>query len=251
MVYFGEHNQPMLSQIHNNIIQNDQALDVLKEERTTPEIYYTALKYFARFTQFLTWPFAFLIFHSFFDLKINGKENLKTFSAPYIAISNHIAFYDSFLFILIFGTSFSKIPFRFMGVKKFRSLFLNTLSALWIIDIVYALFGVFVIEKGRGIEKNLEEAVRIIRNGGNVFIYPEGSIIKGGQIEQFKLGASVLAKKTKAPVVPVSMRISQIDRFSRRLTVNIGEVIDVDTNQSSEEITKRFRDVILNLHQKK
>lgn len=212
-----------------------------------PEVHYTVMKYFARLTQFLSWPIAFVYFNLFFKLKINGRKNLTNVSSPFIIISNHVASYDSFVFRIVLDAFTKKLPLRFMAVKNFKSWYLNLLSKLFIVDIIYVIYGVFVVIKGRGIEKNLEEAIRIIENGGNVVIYPEGSIVHSGEIEPFKLGAAVLAKKTMAPVIPISMRINR-GCFRCEYTINVGSKIVVDKNQSVDEINDLFFEKVKSLH---
>lgn len=217
--------------------------------QATPEIYYTLLKYFARITQFLSWPFIFIFFYTFFDLQIKGRENLEKQKSPFIVISNHISFYDSFVFRLILEPFTIKLPFRFMAVKNFENFYLNILTALWITDLVYAVFGVFIIEEGKGIEKNLEEAQRIIKNGGNVVIYPEGKMVYDGQVGKFKLGAAVLAQKTGVPVLPVSMRFGKKKFLNTEFIINVGEKIEVDKTASAKDVTDAFSLVIAGLHE--
>jgi len=81
-------------------------------------------------------------------------------------------------------------------------------------------------------------------------MYPEGSIMYGGEIENFKLGAAVLAKKTGAPVMPISMRMDG-KGIRREYIINVGEQMAVDTNLSPAEITTVFYDKIKQLHEKR
>lgn len=211
------------------------------------ETYYTLLKYFARVTQFLAWPFIFIFFHLFFKIKMSGVENLRKMKSPFIVVSNHISSYDSFAFRLVLGLFSRNLPLRFMAVNSFDLWYLNFLSNIYVTDIIYALFGAFVVVQGRGIEKNLEEAVRIIQNGGNVVLFPEGSIILDGTVADFKLGAAVLAQKTGVPVVPVSMRIEK-RVLANRFIVNVGEAIVNDPNATPEAMTTIFHDKVTALH---
>jgi 1-acyl-sn-glycerol-3-phosphate acyltransferase len=207
------------------------------------------LKYFAGFTQFLSWPLISIIFHLFFKLKINDPGNIRKADSPFIVISNHVSFYDSFVFRLVLGAFAKNLPLRFMAVDRFKYWYLNLLSTLFITNFVYALFGVFVIVKGRGIEKNLEESLKIINNRGNVVLYPEGSIIRDKNIASFKAGAATLAKKTNVKVIPVSMKING-NSFRKDFVINVGEPVSYDKNSSIEEITAIFRNTIIDLHKK-
>jgi 1-acyl-sn-glycerol-3-phosphate acyltransferase len=58
---------------------------------------------FARGTQFITWPLAFVLFRTIFSIRITGQENFTKATKPFILLSNHIAFYDSFLLRLALG----------------------------------------------------------------------------------------------------------------------------------------------------
>ncbi len=202
----------------------------------------------AAVTQFISWPIAFILFNSFLDIKINGKENLKKVASPFVIISNHVSFYDSFVFRLICGFFSKKLPLRFMAVRRFNNKYLNLLSDLKFIDIVYAVFGVFVVEPGRGIQKNLEEAQRIIETGGNVVLYPEGCVVKDGNIKEFKPGAAVLTQRTGVNVLPISMRLGKRKFFRREFVVNIGEMIVFDRNLPIPEITNAFHAEIVRLY---
>jgi 1-acyl-sn-glycerol-3-phosphate acyltransferase len=176
---------------------------------------------FARITQFCTWPIAFVVFNIFLRLDVKGREHLGSVRSPFIVVSNHISFYDSFLFRLILGFSTPHLPLRFMAVKKFNSPIVNTLSAIGFIDLVYALFGVFTVVPKKGIEENLKKAVHIVQCGGNVVVYPEGSIVTGGGVGPFKNGAALLAQKTAALVLPLSFRYGNRKFFRRDFVVNI------------------------------
>ncbi len=189
------------------IIRQNQRIEILSNT------YY-------KLTQFLVWPIVYIPSLIFFKLRITGKENLVNLKSPFIVASNHISIYDAFLFRLIFP--FHYLPLRFMAVKEFEWKFLNFLAKIKIIDFVYALFGVFIIVKGRGVPKNLAESKKIIKLGGNVAIYPEGRINKSEIISNFKFGAVMLAQQTGAPIVPISFKLERGQHLRRLLKINIG-----------------------------
>lgn len=201
-----------------------------------------------RFNQFLTWPISFAIFHLLFKIKISGRENFSKLHSPFIIISNHISFYDSFLFRLVLGFITPHLPLRFVAVNSFKWSFLNFLSSLGIVDFVYLIFGVFVIVPGQGIEKNLAGAIKIIEDGGNVVMYPEGEIVIGGEIAPFKKGSAVLAQRTGAEVIPVTFN-KKVGKYLRdEMIINIGEIIEVSKSESIGDIVNRFREKIVELH---
>ncbi|MGH9433984.1 MAG: lysophospholipid acyltransferase family protein, partial [Terriglobia bacterium] len=51
----------------------------------------------------------------------------------------------------------------------------------------------------------VEQAVRSLRRGHSFLIFPEGTRSPGGRLQRFKKGAFLMAVKSGAPVVPVSV----------------------------------------------
>ena len=195
------------------------------------------INHFARITQFCTWPIAYIVFHLVFRIKVTGREHLKTVRSPFIIVSNHVSFYDSFLFRLIIGFATPHLPLRFMAVKKFNAPIMNFLSLIGFIDVVYALFGVFTVVPKKGIEENLKKPIHIIEEGGNIVVYPEGSITFIGTVGPFKNGAALLAQKTGAPILPLSFRRGNRVFFRKELRVNIGEAHTVTQHVACSEVT--------------
>lgn len=207
--------------------------------------------YFSMITQFVTWPIAWIFFHSIYKVQINGQENLKKIKSPFIIVANHVASYDSFMFRLVLGFFTPHLPLRFMAVEEFNYWYLNFLSRIGIIKILYALFGVFVVVPGRGVGENLKTAGDIIVNGGNVVVYPEGKIVKKDGVASFKRGAAVLALKTKVPVLPVSFRITGEEGMAKKkLKVNVGEPLWLPENMNEDNTTQVFFNSITNLYEK-
>ena len=198
-------------------------------------------------SQFLTWPISYAYFNIFFRLKINDRENLKKVNRPFIIIANHFSFADSFIFRLILGFSTPHLPLRFMAVNRFDWKWLNFLSEIGVISFIYSLFGVFIVVPGQGLQKNLEEAKRLISEGENIVIYPEGKIVSEHEVAPFKLGAAVLASQTGAPVLPISMHLGQKGLLRRGLTIHIGEPIHVSYDALPEATTTLFYDTIVGL----
>ncbi len=213
---------------------------------------------FPLFIQGICAPFFNIIYRLCFALTIRGKENLKHTKGPMLFISNHIGFYDSFMFDM-FVPPFSHIaPFRFMGSRRFIVPFLALLKCIGVIDVVYLLFGVFRITPGEGAEKSLKKAYEIIKNEGTVVMYPEGRIwvpstVHPEAIGPFKWGAAILAKNTGVQVVPVSMKKTiRTDskgfmKVRRGIDISIGKPFHVDASKAPEEIAADMRDKVIEL----
>jgi len=204
--------------------------------------------------QGVAWPFFFVAYNGVFDLRITGKRNLRGIKGPVLFISNHISFYDSFIFDL-FTPPFSGIPpYRFMGTSRFEAMYLKVLNMIGIVPLVYLFFGVFKVTNGQGVEKALVPAYEIIQHGGTVCIFPEGRMWTKRKIEQtgmnigpFKWGAAFLAKNTGVQVVPVALK--KVGRgFRSKLIVNVGKPYFVDESKDPHDLAEEMRDKVLALH---
>jgi len=224
----------------NLLTDTGSLLEPLERERIIDD--------YSRVTQFLTWPFFLPLFSLFLKIRVTGRENLSQLSSPFIIISNHVAIYDSFLFRLALGFATPHLPLRFMAVKKFRWKFLNILHSIGIIEIVYALFGVFTVTPGKGFNENLKEAHLIIKAGGNVVIYPEGEINKSGHVSSFKKGAAVLARQTGVQILPLSFRKGDKSLFRRSLAINIGSPMNLSKTLNDQENTDILHEKVVSLY---
>lgn len=199
-------------------------------------------------TQFISWPFVYFFATLFFKVRIIHPEKLRSLHSPFIIISNHISPYDSFMFRLVLGVFPRQLPLRFMAVKVFEYPFLNFLAWIGFIDLVYILFGVFVVKKGQGIKRNLVHPRRIIEHGGNIVMYPEGRMTEQShQVGEFKLGAAVLARDTGVPVIPCAMKIVDTGTFRRTFSIAIGDPLVAHEHEDVKEITLKFHQTIRNL----
>lgn len=202
----------------------------------------------AKISQFLLWPMVYIFCKIICKTHISGRENLKKINKPFIIVSNHFSFYDSFLFRFILGFSTPNLPLRFMAVTKFNWSFLNFLSGIGLIRFIYKIFGVMVVTPGLGIEKNLKEAKQAISNGQNVVIYPEGSISTKDNVAPFKKGAAILAIESNAPILPVCFNMFKKSKSRNRLFINIGEPIKVSNELNPETFTIYLHDIISKLY---
>jgi len=197
---------------------------------------------FSKITQFFAWFIILGLSRPFFKIEVRNKENLKGVRAPAILISNHIRFYDSFLYRIAVGLRSPLAPLRFMGVKRFHSPVLNFISDIGIVPFVYFLMGVVTVVTGQGVSKNLEGAKKALRGGAVIAMFPEGRMYYDDTIGPFKWGAAILAEETDTPLMPFAMR-----KHGRRVIVNVGHSFCIDKTKGPTENTEIIRDVIVDL----
>lgn len=74
-------------------------------------------------------------------------------------------------------------------------------------------------------DQALKEHLRILRDGGNVCIFPEGRITPDGSVGQGKGGVAHLSYATKRPIVPVYIQGLYKFKLFQKITVTFGAPI--------------------------
>lgn len=207
-------------------------------------------KYVSKVVQGFGTIFFRILFHTFLKIEIRGKENIAKEKGPVIIVSNHVVFFDSFIFHLFFAPNASLLPLRFMAVTKFEKPSLNFFSKIGLIQFIYLLFGVFVVTQGEGLEKNLKNAVEILRRGGTVTIFPAGKMRPDNSLGEFKRGAAVLALMTNTPIIPVALKRFKRESKKTKFVLNVGKKFVLEKGLSFDKGTKEIFDRLKLLHDK-
>ncbi len=151
------------------------------------------------------------IFKIFFRIKVKGKENLPAEDGV-ILMSNHISAFDPPLLAAVFSR-----PVRFMAKKE---LFENP-----IMRFVLFLADAFPVDRSKNDITAVKNALSVVKNGGVLGIFPEGTRRPEGKLGTPKSGSVMLAIKSGAPIVPIG--IKNIKKEGR-ITINIGESFKMD-----------------------
>ncbi len=197
---------------------------------------------FSKITQFFAWFIILGISRPFFKIEFKNRQNLIGVKAPAILVSNHIRFYDSFLYRIAVGLFSPLSPLRFMGVKRFYNPVLNFLAKVGVVQVIYFLMGVVTVVTGQGVSKNLEGAKKALRGGAVIAMFPEGRMYYDDTVGPFKWGAAILAEETDASLIPFAIR-----KQGRRVIINIGKTFDIDKQKGPTENTEIIRDVVVKL----
>ncbi len=128
-------------------------------------------------------------------LRVLGRADLlhRPPPGPLIILANHTAGVDPILI-----QSVCTRPIRWIMAEDMREPVLA-----WIWD----LFGVIFVDRRARRAQGLREAIRHLRAGGVVGIFPEGGLERPPRrLRPFEPGIGVLVQRTGAPVLPVVIR---------------------------------------------
>lgn len=141
-------------------------------------------------------------------------------SGPFVLATNHASYLDP----MVAGCPLYFRHIRFMAR--------DTLAASRLLGWWMRKVGVVLIDRSRGDVAGLKESLRVLREGGVICVFPEGTRTLTGKLRRPKGGVGFLISKAGVPVVPayISGTFKAMPKGARwikpaRITVRYGEPI--------------------------
>lgn len=114
---------------------------------------------------------------------------------------------------------------------------------------IFKQIGLIKVYRTRNNPAAVNEAVEILKQGGAVGIFPEGTRNKTDEeLLKFKHGAVAIAKESGAPIIPFAIK-GEYKVFRRKLIIEFGNPVDV-RDMEIEEANDYIRNEVLNLLRK-
>lgn len=186
------------------------------------------MRRFYSFWYTLIWPF----FNFVHPCKAIGRENIPEGGA--LICANHTRLNDPFF-----------VVFAFRRRHQLRIMAKAELLRTPVIGPLVHSVGVFGVERGKSDIGAIKTALKFLKSGEYLLLFPEGTRIKEGESSEGKGGAAMLAVRTGVPIVPVYVPARK-KRF-RRTPVVIGEPFYPETQgrKCSSEDYKSIADEIM------
>jgi 1-acyl-sn-glycerol-3-phosphate acyltransferase len=128
------------------------------------------------------------------------------------------------------------LPIQFRMVAK------QELFDVPVLGFAIGLMGTIGISRANRREavKSLRQAEKMVKNGDNLLIFPEGKLSGTETFEKFKKGAFLIAKRLKVPVVPVCIAGAHriLPRGSRAIRPGRVKVIVLKPRQIDDDLDK-------------
>ena len=173
-----------------------------------------------------------MIFKVLFRVKVVGRQHLPK-SGGFILASNHLSYLDP----LILGTV---CPCKLNFMAR-HDLFYNPLFS-WLLSKV----GAFPIKRNSADISALKEAIRRVKNGGGLLVFPEGSRGTNSTIlGEPQPGIGFLIAKLNTPVIPAFISGSEFAlprgaRFIRpgKICVYFGKQISLERRKPHQDVAE-------------
>lgn len=171
-------------------------------------------------------------FFVIFGLHVEGRENIPQTGAIIVA-PNHKSYWDP----PVIGVAFNTRIIHYMAKEE---LFKNPLFG-WLIR----QFGTFPVKRGSVDRTAIRQAIRELKAGNPLGIFPEGTRIRKEGLGRFHSGMASLALMTGTPVIPVAVIGSKdLPHKKGPLAVLIGKPIEVKKDKPSDEKVAELNDLV-------
>lgn len=158
--------------------------------------------------------FAFLycVVYPFFNLfhpcRAIGRENIPEGAA--LLCPNHTGLSDPLLVVFAMGLEYRP---QVMAKEEFMRLPLLG----WLLGKA----GVFAVKRGKNDVGAIKRAMKCLKDGDKLLIFPEGTRSKDGELGEGKTGVAMLSLRTGTPIVPIYVPAKKL--WFRRTPVVFGE----------------------------
>lgn len=150
------------------------------------------------------WPF----FNLFHPVRAVGSENIPEGAA--IICPNHTKASDPFF-----------VVFAFKRRYTMRAMAKAEVMRVPVIGWILSRAGVFGVDRGSADIGAVKTALRVLKEGNKLLMFPEGTRVEEGDNVEAKTGAAMFAVRTGAPILPVYIPAKK--RWFRPTTVVIGQ----------------------------
>lgn len=174
-------------------------------------------------------------------VKKSGIENIPN-DRPVIFAGNHQSFLDAFIFgyatpfkYLVNSYSLAKIKHFNKGYMKFLANHSN----------------VVLVDINKNLGEVLQTMAKVLKEGKNVVIFPEGARTRDGEMLEFKKAFAILAKEMEVDIVPFGIRgayeaFPANSKLPKPAQVEIKYFEPISSKDKSyEEIVQETRDTLI------
>lgn len=152
----------------------------------------------------IIWPF----FNLVHPCKAIGRENIPEGAA--LLCPNHTGLSDPLFVTFAMGL---KIKPRVMAKAE--------LLRVPVIGFLLEKAGIFAVDRGKSDVAAVKTALRCLKEGNKLLIFPEGTRSKTGEMGEAKTGVAMFATKTNSPIVPIYIPAEK--KWFRRTPVVFGK----------------------------
>lgn len=171
------------------------------------------------YLQWLLFPIIWILFKLYFRFSIKNTKKIK--DEPTIFIANHESFIDALILSLALPFKIHNKTFYLALEKYFSSSFMKYLARNG---------NIINVNIEKNIKQSVEEIANVLKQGNNVFIFPEGTRTKDGKLSPFKKIFAIISKELNVDIQCIGIdgayeAYSRFMKFPRPKKITV-EVLD-------------------------
>lgn len=173
-------------------------------------------------------------------VKKSGIENIPS-DRPLIFAGNHQSFLDAFVFGYATPFDHLKKSYSLAKIKHFNRGYMKFLARH---------SNVVLVDINKNLGEVLQTMAKVLKEGKNVVIFPEGARSRDGKMLEFKKSFAILAKEMGVDILPFGIRgayeaFPSNSKFPKPAQVEIKFFKPISAeNKSYEDIVKETRDTL-------
>lgn len=172
------------------------------------------------------------LFWIIFDIEYVNAEKIPKRENGYITACNHTSYLDPLMI-------------AFKNPKWIRYMAKAELTHIKGLGWLFRWLGIVPVERGSADMSAIDRCAELIREGYVLGIFPEGTRYPEGEPGRPKSGMALIAKMTKADILPCAVRYQRPIGFRTKVTVTYGDIIpyeqlglDDDSPRALKKATK-------------
>lgn len=178
----------------------------------------------------------YVIFSFIFRFKVSGRENIPL-EGSLLLCSNHKSNFDPIIISILF-------PRRISWMAK-KEIFNNK-----ILSFIVRRLGAFPVSRKEVDISAVKKSLKILKEDRVLGIFPEGTRVNKLDLNNAKAGVSLLAIRSKSPVLPVYIE-SNYKLFSK-VKIYIGEPLylyrDIEGKPTNEEYSEKSKYILTEIY---
>jgi long-chain acyl-CoA synthetase len=185
-------------------------------------------------------------------------------SQPLLLIANHVTAYDAPLVLYALPAAMRRrVAIAMSGemledwrhARNQGNWFLNLLAPVAYV-LVTALFNVFPLPRSAGFRRSFDHAGQAMDRGYHVLVFPEGRRSSDGVLQSFRPGIGLLARDSKAAILPVAIQgLGELKQRKRSwfrsgtMQIHVGEPLLPYLQLAPEKLAEVLHDALAALLQ--
>ncbi len=179
----------------------------------------------------------------FYNVEYRGLPNIDT-DKPVIIAPNHQCYLDGLFTVIPFPRSILNKTFFFAKIRSIlKGGFLRSYANS---------SNVIVMDINDNVSEAIRKLAEVLRKGGRVVIFPEGTRTKDGAISEFKQSFAILAKEINVEVVPVAISgayeavkaNATLPKFGSKIIVEYLPSMKVEDSESYTDFATRVKNEV-------